>query len=361
MVTVSLCMVVRDEAHVLARCLDGVRDLTDEIVIVDTGSRDNTREVAQRYTARVPDFPWIDDFSAARNFSFTQATGDYIFWLDADDILLEEDRIRFRSMCETLDPSVDIVMLPHHIAFDAEGKPIETVRRERLIRREAGLRWEGVVRERIVPCGKVIDGDAAVTHLRMRPRDPNRDLRILERQLARGRRLTPREQYVYGRELRDHGRFGEAIDCLRQLLDEGHGDAEDCIAACQVQADCYDHLGLPDMALRALLRSMTFDMPRAEICCALGARFVEKGECAQAAFWYETALRCPCPTGGYCSPECRGFLPYVRLCMCYRQMGDDQTAEKYLRKARKMRPHDEAVRYYGAYFRAVRAKQKKQS
>ena len=74
MATISLCMIVKNEEQVLARCLDSVADLMDEIIIVDTGSTDRTKEIAARYTDQIYDFAWIGDFSAARNFSFSKAT-----------------------------------------------------------------------------------------------------------------------------------------------------------------------------------------------------------------------------------------------------------------------------------------------
>ena len=69
MAAVSLCMIVRDEEDVLGRCLDSVKDAVDEIIIIDTGSEDRTKETALKYTQNVYDFPWRDDFSAARNFA----------------------------------------------------------------------------------------------------------------------------------------------------------------------------------------------------------------------------------------------------------------------------------------------------
>ena len=88
-------MIVRDEEDVLGRCLDSVRGLVDEIVIADTGSEDSTRAIALRYTDKVYDFTWVDDFSAARNFAFSKASGDYLLWLDADDVI--EDPALFRE------------------------------------------------------------------------------------------------------------------------------------------------------------------------------------------------------------------------------------------------------------------------
>ena len=70
MITISLCMIVKNEEKILARCLDSVADLMDEIIIVDTGSADRTKDIAARYTKHIYDFQWVDDFSAARNYAF---------------------------------------------------------------------------------------------------------------------------------------------------------------------------------------------------------------------------------------------------------------------------------------------------
>ena len=98
MITLSLCMIVKDEEKVLKRCLDSVKDIVDEIIIVDTGSHDKTKDIAKQYTDKLYDFKWIDDFSKARNFSFSKATKDYIIWLDADDVILEDDRIKLLNL-----------------------------------------------------------------------------------------------------------------------------------------------------------------------------------------------------------------------------------------------------------------------
>ncbi|MDE6896493.1 MAG: glycosyltransferase family 2 protein, partial [Lachnospiraceae bacterium] len=87
MVTISLCMIVKNEEAVLGRCLDSVKDAVDEIIIVDTGSSDRTKEIAAEYTDKIYDFEWVNDFSAARNEAFSKAEMDYCMWLDADDIL----------------------------------------------------------------------------------------------------------------------------------------------------------------------------------------------------------------------------------------------------------------------------------
>ena len=141
LITVSLCMIVKDEEETLPRCLASVEDLVEEVILADTGSGDRTRQVGVELGGKVLDFPWREDFSAARNFTFSQATQDYCLWLDADDVLLPEDRRRFRQLKETLSPDTDVVMLPYHAALDERGRPALTYWRERLLRRQGGFRW----------------------------------------------------------------------------------------------------------------------------------------------------------------------------------------------------------------------------
>ena len=111
MIEISLCMIVKNEEKVLGRCLDSIADLMDEIIIVDTGSTDRTKEIAKKYTEQVYDFQWNDDFSAARNFSFSKATKDYIYAADADEVLDEENREKFRQLKEAMLPEIEIVQM----------------------------------------------------------------------------------------------------------------------------------------------------------------------------------------------------------------------------------------------------------
>ena len=90
-ISISLCMIVKNEEDVLARCLDSAAPIADEIIIVDTGSEDKTTEIALSYTDKVYRFKWCDDFAAARNFSFSKATMEYCMWLDADDVITEDN------------------------------------------------------------------------------------------------------------------------------------------------------------------------------------------------------------------------------------------------------------------------------
>ncbi len=100
MATISLCMIARDEESNIARAIDSVKEIVDEIIVVDTGSKDSTAKIARELGASVFHFEWTDDFSAARNFSISKATSDWILILDADEELLPDDASRLRQLAE---------------------------------------------------------------------------------------------------------------------------------------------------------------------------------------------------------------------------------------------------------------------
>ena len=151
---ISLCLIARDESAVIDACLRSVADAVDEVVLVDTGSVDDTELRAAALGARVFRFPWVDDFAAARNETLRHATGDYVLWLDADERLAPGGGAALRAAAAA---GVDCGMLPLHAVREAGasaeavldgrarvGTPVLVAR---LARRTADLRWQGRVHE----------------------------------------------------------------------------------------------------------------------------------------------------------------------------------------------------------------------
>ena len=100
MSTISLCMITKNEEQFLEQCLNSVQELVDEIIIVDTGSTDKTKEIAAKFTDKIFDFKWGDDFSQARNESLKQATKDWILVLDADEVISKGDHQKIKELIE---------------------------------------------------------------------------------------------------------------------------------------------------------------------------------------------------------------------------------------------------------------------
>lgn len=97
---ISLCMIVKNEEAILPRCLTSVQNVVDEMIIVDTGSTDKTKEVAVAAGAKLYEFQWIDDFSAARNYSLSQASGRWILVIDADEELERDSGKHMRKLAQ---------------------------------------------------------------------------------------------------------------------------------------------------------------------------------------------------------------------------------------------------------------------
>ncbi len=352
MPTISLCMIVKNEEMHLARCLDSVAGLADEIIIIDTGSDDRTKEIASGYTSKVYSYPWKDDFSEARNYSFSKASMDYCMWLDADDILEEAGKEKMIQLKQSLSSDIDMVMMKYNTAFDEEGRPVFSYFRERWVRNSPQYRWVGAVHEVIPPKGSILYSDIAVCHKKLKAANPDRNLKIYQKLIAGGKYLEPRQQYYYGRELYYHKQYEEAISVLEAFLLTEDGWVENKIEACSVCASCYENLGREQDALDALLRSMSFDLPRAELCCEIGKHFLEHGNCRNAIYWYKAALQAQKKeqSGGFVLPDCYDYVPFLQLCVCYDRLGDTKLAAEYNEKAGACKPYSQAYLYNKQYF-----------
>ncbi len=352
MATISLCIIVKNEEMHIARCLDSVAELVDEIIIVDTGSTDKTVEIVSDYTAKVYLYPWKDDFSDARNYSFSQASMDYCMWMDADDILEETQKEDFLQLKQSLPPDTDMVMMKYNTAFDEAGHPSFSYFRERWIRNSEEYRWIGAVHEVIPPKGKLLYSDIAITHKKTGAGDPDRNLRIYQKLIAEGKPLEARQQYYYARELYYHKQYDEAVSVLERFLLSEEGWIENKIEACSICASCYYQMGQEQNALTSLLRSLSFDRPRAELCCEIGKHFLECGNLQNAIYWYEAALNTPKNeySGGFVRLDCYDYVPLLQLFVCYDRLGDQQKAKEYNERAGICKPYSEAYLYNKRYF-----------
>ncbi|MEG6523947.1 tetratricopeptide repeat-containing glycosyltransferase family 2 protein [Desulfotomaculum sp. 1211_IL3151] len=354
MITISLCMIVKNEEAVLKRCLDSVADLVDEIILVDTGSTDGTKSIAAQYTNQIFDFHWIDDFSAARNAAFSKATMDYILWLDADDVLETDDRIKFVTLKEDLDPTVDSVNMKYHLAFDEDGNVSFRARRNRLVKRTNNFQWIGAVHEYLEVWGNIMQSDIAITHKNLH-HDSDRNLKIYEKRLAQGEEFSPRDLYYFANELLDHQMHERAAALYEKFLSEGKGWIEDNISSCGKLADCYHALGNHDQKLQAILRSFHYDSARAEFCCRLGYHFMELGNFNPAIFWYKLAARVGREENhqGFFNPAFSTWLPHLQLCVCYDRLGMHKLAYLHNEVARQYRPTDSKILQNQKYLEAL--------
>ncbi|TCK98613.1 tetratricopeptide repeat protein [Natranaerovirga hydrolytica] len=146
--TVSLCMIVKNEEKNLSRCLKSIDGLMDEIIIVDTGSTDKTIEIAKAYNAKIYHYEWQDDFSAARNESIKYATGDWLFFMDADDELCHKDRERLLELIQK--GAKDIYFFEtHSFVGRTPGANITVNLNIRLVKNDGQYYYESPIHEQL--------------------------------------------------------------------------------------------------------------------------------------------------------------------------------------------------------------------
>ncbi len=343
---ISLCMIVRDEEASLPRCLESVKGAVDEIIIVDTGSKDRTKEIARRFTENVYDYQWQDDFADARNVSLSYATKPFILWLDADDVMDRSEREKLIALKSRLDDRVDVVMMPYSTGA---GLVFE---RERIVRRAAGFVFMGVVHEAMEVSGNVIYEDIVVRHERGNKKPGGRrNLEIYEKWQARGRRMSPRDQYYYARELMDCGELGRAEQAFAVFLMED-GWIENRIDAYVQRGICLQKLNRPLEAKQSILSALALSAPRAEALCAMGNLAMSAQEWENAVFWFRAAMiaRPPENTGAFVFLDAYRYIPAIQLCVCYDHLGNTRLASQMNEQALLAHPGDPAALQNRAYF-----------
>ena len=199
--TLSVCMIVKNEEKLLRRCLDSLKGLYDELVIVDTGSTDSTKDIAWEYTREVYDFEWVNDFAAARNFAFSKCSKDYIYTVDADEVIDDANREQFEVLKQYLDPKYEIVKMWYltPINFnDANG--YEREYRPKLFKRLRSWTWIDPVHESMRLEPVIFESDICIKHLPA-VSHVGRDCAIYEKVIERGGVLSPKLHGLYAREL----------------------------------------------------------------------------------------------------------------------------------------------------------------
>ncbi|MCT4597615.1 MAG: glycosyltransferase family 2 protein [Vallitalea sp.] len=351
MISISLCMIVRDEEDVLERCLNSIHDIVDEIIIVDTGSIDRTKEIARKFSSKIFDYKWIDNFSSARNFSYSKATKDYILWLDADDIILEKDRMKLLELKKTLDNAIDVVSMNYDVGFKDNESSSITFRRYRLVKRKRDFEWSGHVHEYLNVEGIIYNSDISVTHKKLKPYT-KRNLDIYENMIRNRIDFTPRDTFYYTTELYENGYEEEAIVRYKNFLVNQEDMLEEKITACAKLADYYYKKNQYEECKKYCTKSFLYDIPRAEFCCRLGFCLFFQKKFNDAIFWYDLATKIEKPSDsfGFFNDACWTWLPYVQLCKCYDLIGEEKLAYECNEKAYDYVKDNELVNNNKKYF-----------
>lgn len=314
MITISVCMIVKNEEKHLARCLDSLQGLWDELVIVDTGSTDDTRKIAERYTDRVYDYQWRDDFAHARNHAFSLAQCDYIYAPDADEVLDLEARRKFSQLKQTLLPEIEIVQMIYVNRHDHRTtENFEKDYRPKLFKRLRTFQWIDPVHETVRLQPVVYDSDIEILHMPDNSH-ADRDLKILRSSVQKGFRLSARLHNMYARELYIAGtpRDLEGAESFfhDSMQDAARSKDEQMEALCvlaRINRIKKDHTEFLSLCLNGIAAA-----PCAELCIEVGDYYMEIQDYENARDWYENARN----TLPILDIRCQEKFPAERIALC---------------------------------------------
>jgi glycosyltransferase involved in cell wall biosynthesis len=353
--SVSMALIVKNEERVLGRCLESIRGAVDEIIVVDTGSDDGTKRIAQTYTDKVFDFAWRQNFGAARQFAFDQATSDWVAWIDADDVVLRADRIK--PLLASAPPEVCGYSWRYIYASDPAGNPILEFWRERCVRNDGTFRWVGRVHEVLVPqrpCVDLQNHDVIVEH---HP-DPERgnlkqgrNLKILQDEYeASGGHLEPRMLFYLGREHADAGNTERAIEVLQQYLPVSEWDDERLIAQIQI-ARLYRMQHQYELALDADLRALKIHPQWPDAYFGLATTYYFLQDWPKVVHWCDIGRTMKVPqTTLFRNPRDHDFNWIIYYTNALYPVGKLEAALEWTRRALQIHPDDPWHRQNADFF-----------
>lgn len=290
MVTFSLCMIVKNEEKNLARCLASLSDLMDEIIIVDTGSNDRTKEIAAQYTNMLYDFEWNQDFSAARNFAFSKASMDYIYTADADEILDEMNHERLRKLKNALLPEVELVQMKY-VTKNGFNTVLNAKKeyRPKLYKRLRTFQWVDPIHETVRLTPLVYDSDIEVLHL-PEGRHEQRDFSYFLISFHRNGYLSNNMLSMYAQELFLSGKSEDFLDA-EKIFDPAFRSCTD--PAVKHKIICVlTRIRRLQKNFSEFLAFLLMDIstePSSEICCEIGEYFFLEENYATAFDWFYNA------------------------------------------------------------------------
>lgn len=325
MPTISLCMIVKNEEAVLARCLDSIADLMDEIIIIDTGSTDRTKEIAARYTSRIYDYKWTNDFSAARNYSFSKAGMDYIYTADADEILDAGNHERFLRLKSVLLPEIEIVQMRY--VTESEYDTVLNTQKEyrpKLFKRLRTFTWVDPIHETVRLEPVVFDSDIEILH-KPQSLHSKRDFSIFIKSFEHDGVFSPKIRTMYARELLKTGDtrdFADAKPVFRRIFDTDFSDDARKEASC-VLARVYRLEDNKNEFFKLTMKDM-LTTPCSEICYELGTYFLAQRDYEEAVLWFYNAAY---ETESILDIHTSGDLPLFGLVECYEMLLADEKAK----------------------------------
>lgn len=331
MITVSVCMIVKNEEMVLERCLKSLKPIADEFIIIDTGSSDKTKEIALQYTDNVYDYEWQNDFSHARNYSFSKASKDYIYTADADEVIDDINIKHFINLKKAMLPEVEIVQMKYTNQLQyGTTYNYETEYRPKLFKRVREFMWINPIHETVNLEPVIFNSEIEIIHMPVKSH-ADRDFKHIQKVIRSNIRLSKKLFIMYAKELFIAGEEKDFLDAkqyFQNAIENDIRDIDEIKAAQCILTKCARLKKDHNLLLKNSLKNFADNNPSAEVCFELGEYFFEEQDYAEAAIWYyNAAFETECELNIHYA----GDYPLRRLANIYQLLGNKELEEEYNR------------------------------
>jgi len=297
---ITLCLIVKNEEQNLDRCLSSFKPLFKDLVVVDTGSTDKTKEIAAKFGAEIFDFVWIDDFSAARNFALSKAKSEWVMMVDADDAMESETVLLLKEKLATLSPNVDGIFVPYRLYNDDKNATLFAYV-PRIWKRSLNAKYELMIHEFLNPTKMQLQNfvrlDFPIIHQRGKDDydgSHKRNLNILYKAVKKD--PNERRYYFYlGHDNQYSGNPEEAIKWYVKYSELKNVNAHELNRVLHNLGNCYLKTGKIKEAKEAYLKAINAAPDFIEPYLALGNLYRSAKEYEKAAQYYVSAAGCKPP------------------------------------------------------------------
>lgn len=340
--TLSVCLIAKNEEVVIKRVLECAKTFADEIIVVDTGSNDKTKEIAKEFTEHVYDYEWNDDFAAARNFSFDKATMDYIMWLDCDDIINEENQKKIIAE-KNNGFNADIIMGKYRISSDTANTVVRMVKR-------GTAHWEGFIHEYLARNDNTTTNctiDFEVIHSKPESsvsRDAGRNLRIFERKKAENIPFNTRDILYYAKELYWNNRIQDSLVQIERYFQCEQRWVEDDIQLSLIEAKSLSLLGRNEASLAVLASAIVNYGMNIRLVYDAAMLCYRMGKYNEAIMYYTAIIYNNCHNSQYFYDSYDFIFHSLVWTSCaYWYAGKKEIGKKFHEKAKELQPDNEIV------------------
>lgn len=347
---ISACLIMKNESRKnelfkdktnIDVCLSSLSKFVDEIIVVDTGSTDNSVEIAKKYTDKV--FTFVEEsfnFSNARNFSFSKATYDWILWQDMDDYYTEENINKLKKLKDEVLPNTNVKYFSWNYDYRHVGDTcIYSFVRDRLLKNDGSFKWQYAIHEELIVNGNGCVLEEITTRHTCNSDNGYKYIQMFEKRIQDGIKLKPREKYYFAGELFVLNRIDEAMEILLDFEKDNYYGTYENKRAQDYLAKGYLSKGDYKNALEHFLKCLVFDKPSVEINYNIANCYFNLDRIDEAIFWYNINAEDKYPRNNLSSTNNNCLVnSFLQLCVCYFKKGDIEKAKISNEEALKLEP-----------------------